>query len=154
MRHSSLIAALAAGIALSACGSSMSAAPTTTTTAATTSTTTTTPNLDLAMLAPATVPPLVNECRQALSHSLDGNVSPLTCTSGGLNVLAWQFYSVLGTDVMSLGRGASLRQIFGAMCTDASVDHATGPEAQAAATLASNYYGWTPWLRSRGSRLR
>jgi hypothetical protein len=52
-------------------------------------------------------------------------------------VLAWKFYESVGTAVMSLGRAASLHQIYAAMCTDALVDHATGSEEQNAATLAS-----------------
>jgi len=137
-RGLTLITALGVSALLGGCGSSTS--PTSTTTSSTT--TTTTPNLNLAILAPATVPPLVNECRQKLAYSFDGNASPLTCTSGGLNVLAWRFYASVGTSVMSLGRGASLHQIYGAMCTDWSVDHATNPEEENAATLASEYYGW------------
>jgi hypothetical protein len=138
----SALAVVGAPVLMAGCGSSPSAAPTTTTTSTSTTTTTTTPNLNLAVLAPASVPPLVNECRQKLTYSADGNASPLTCTSGGLNVLAWRFYASVGTAVMSLGRGAALHRIYSSMCTDNSVDHATGPEEQAAATLASEYYGW------------
>ena len=69
-------------------------------------------------------------------------MSPLTCTSGGLNVLARNFYASIGTAVMSLSRAASLHQIYGAMCTDWSVDHATNPREENAAVLASDYYGW------------
>ena len=68
---------------------------------------------------------MVNECRRRLTYSADGNASPLTCTSGGLNVLASKSYSSVGTAVTSLGRPATLHQTYGAMCTDVSVDHAS-----------------------------
>jgi hypothetical protein len=139
LRPAALVVVLVGtSLLLAACGSSTPTA--TTSTSSTTSTTI--PNLNIAVLAPATVPPMVNECRQSLSYSADGNASPLTCASGGLNVLAWRFYASVGTAVMSLGRSATLHQIYGAMCTDMSVDHATNPEENFAATLASEYYGW------------
>lgn len=75
-------------------------------------------------------------------NSLDGNPGPLTCISGGLNVLAWNAFSSEGTNVMSLGRSASPKQAEHAMCVDMAVDHATGPEEISAATLAGLYYGW------------
>lgn len=135
-----LLAVTSASFLLSACGSSSTASR---------------PQASandpvLKVLPPATVPPVVNECSQKLSYSADGNASPLTCTSGGLNVLSWKFYSTVGTNVMSLGHidvasigsYAAMQEIVGAICSDMQVDHATWPEAQNAAVLASNYYGW------------
>jgi len=139
---------------LTACGSNNTAlttstvpnAPTTTAPFQSTTNTSTSASagaLSLAILPPATVPPEVRECSQELSYSGDGNAGPLICDSGGLNVLAWKFYSTVGTAVMSLGRSSSIGMAHSAMCTDWQVDHATGPEEQNAALLASYYYGWS-----------
>lgn len=57
-------------------------------------------------------------------------------------MLAWDAFAPLGTNVMSLGRAASLKQAEHATCVDMAVDHATAPEAISAATLAGLYYGW------------
>lgn len=94
------------------------------------------------VLWPATVRPWVSECSQPLVRSADGNASPLNCNQGGLNVRAWRFYAHLGTEVMSLGRGASWGTIKLAMCADERNEHATFPEEQNAALLASDYYLW------------
>lgn len=114
-----------------------------------TTTTTIAPTTQTLMLAPATVLPVVKECSEQLTHWLDGNVAPLICNSGGLNVLAWRFYAPLATAVMSLGRGATYAQVVNAMCVDRSVNHATLPEAKNAATLAAAYYGWSTSILSK-----
>lgn len=108
---------------------------------------TSTPNggssgLLLKILPPATIRPVVRECHQTLQLSADGNASPLICSSGGLNVLAWNFYATLGTNVMSLGPLPPSSEITTAMCSDMQINHATTPEEQNAAALASDYYGW------------
>jgi len=96
-----------------------------------------------AILAPATVPPVVVECSVKLEVTYGhGGAMPLICPSGGLNVLAWRADAELGSDVMSLGRSASWSQVTNAMCIDMTVNHGTGPEETGAAEAASYYYGW------------
>ncbi len=95
------------------------------------------------VLAPATVPSVAKECSHPLTRTADGNVTPLTCPGGRLNVLAWHFYARLGKGLLSLGRHPSVREADTTFCSDMSVNHATGPEEVRVATLASQYYGWS-----------
>src|SRR5436305_1207985 len=72
-------------------------APVTTSSSAVPSTTpstarTTTTSSARAILAPATVPPVADECSLQTTDAADGNVFPLLCPAGGVNVTAWNHY--------------------------------------------------------------
>jgi signal peptidase I len=120
-------------------------ATTTTTTAppdATTSpppTTTTASNPALAVLAPATVPPVSAECTIAVTISADGNASPQLCANGGVNVAAWNWYRNSYGSILALGPDTSETSVIAAMCA-ASPPY---PEIENAAKLAGSYYGWS-----------
>jgi serine/threonine protein kinase len=60
-----------------------------------------------AVLAPATIPPVVNECSQQLSFGVDGDAAPLTCVDGSLNAVAWAYFAKGNPTVMSLGPDAT-----------------------------------------------
>ena len=45
------------------------------------------------VLPPAMIAAVSAECTLALTHDADGNVRPLLCPNGGLNVAAWQWYA-------------------------------------------------------------
>jgi predicted Ser/Thr protein kinase len=125
----------AAALALSSGGPE----PTTTTTITTTTTTRTQPS-NRAILAPATVPPSVDECRQQLMFAVDGTAGPVKCANGDVNVVAWKYYARDGhRRILSLGRFATPQQALDAMCNDGS---STIPLEQQAYLLAATYYGW------------
>ena len=123
-----------------------------TTTSTSTPTSTTAPAQSLqAILAPATTAPVGNECTLQLIYDADGNVSPLLCPGGGVNVLAWQHYAegAVGNGperpsmVMELGPYASPPQVYQAMCSDYADIYGTNPLTISAEELAAAYYGWT-----------
>jgi hypothetical protein len=101
-----------------------------------------------AVLAPATVPPVSNECTLQLTYDTDGNVSPLVCPDGGVNGLAWHVYaygssSVLdSSELLRLGPYASPAQVYEAMCHDYTNVYKTRPITESAEQLAQTYYGW------------
>jgi hypothetical protein len=92
------------------------------------------------VLAPATTPPVVNECSQQLTFSADGNAGPLTCPDGSLNVVAWADFAGNHPSVMSLGPDATPGDVVRAECAD--VAHSTIPIETSAVELATTYYGW------------
>jgi hypothetical protein len=125
------------------------------TVAAGSSTTTTTEPGDLEVLAPATVPPVTDECTIQLTHDADGNVTPLLCSGGGVNTLAWEHYDKgyvctssttctqkTWSKLMQLGADASAAQVYQAMCSDYKDIFDTKPLTISAEELASAYYGW------------
>lgn len=103
-----------------------------------------------AVLSPATVAPVSDECTLTLTKEADGNVTPLLCSTGGVNVLAWQYYRqghvgkkpVTKSQTMALGRTASPSRVLRAMCADYSNIYGTNPLTVSAEHLAAAYYGW------------
>lgn len=104
----------------------------------------------MTVLPPATVPPVSAECSLTLTHEADGNVTPLLCPAGGVNIAAWRYYRQGSVDAkpattsrtMALGRAASASQVLHAMCTDYSNVYGTNPLTLSAEQLAAAYYGW------------
>jgi hypothetical protein len=91
-------------------------------------------------LKPAPDPPVARECRHALLHDADGNVEPLTCAPGKVNVEAWQWYARnTFVPLLALPRSASLLAAEKALCSPQS---STGPNRMSEYTLASLYNGW------------
>lgn len=93
------------------------------------------------VLAPAKVQPAVDLCSLQLQVFQDGNAGPLLC-SNGLNVLAWNYFVLLGSYVMSLGPQASLQAVRDSLCADIVNHHATNAEEASAYQLSAAYYGW------------
>jgi hypothetical protein len=95
------------------------------------------------VLAPATVLPAAALCSYDLEETADGNVRPIFCRGGAINVLAWTFYTQVSSNVMSLGGGSTLTAVKAAMCSDMSDFHATLPEEHYAYEISAAYYGWS-----------
>lgn len=103
-----------------------------------------------AVLTPATITPVSDECALPLTHYQDGNAGPLLCPGGGVNVLAWQDFAegqVSGgprswSQTMALGPNASATQVWQAMCTDKPRVYGTNTLTLSAQKLAAAYYGW------------
>jgi hypothetical protein len=94
------------------------------------------------VLPPARSLPVVSLCSQALTTQDDG-ATPLTCTNGALNVLAWKVYAPLSPRVLSAGPAATDKVVRSAMCTDWIRGLATAPDERSAYELAAAYYGWS-----------
>ena len=103
-----------------------------------------------AILAPARVAPVRDECSHSLVHDADGNVAPLLCANGDVNILAWRWYAkgwvfhgpFVWSTTMGLGRYATYRQVVAAMCVDMANIYGTIPMTLSSETLAAAYYGW------------
>jgi hypothetical protein len=94
------------------------------------------------VLAPATTAPVVDECSLPITTAADGNVSPLTCLDGGVNVLAWNQLASDHPVLMTLGPGATPTQVEQAACTDLSQNTRTIPITVSTEEIAAVYYGW------------
>ena len=115
---------------------------------ASTNNTVTNTNPSYSILKPAIVPSKTAECSQALTYSSDGNPSPIQCSNGDLNELAWNALAALEPIVMKLGYQPSTQQVISAICTDGNAANADSTPAIAAPIetsvyrIASLYYGW------------
>jgi hypothetical protein len=95
-----------------------------------------------AILPPATTPPVVDECLQALGYAEDGSFGPLACDNGRqLNVLAWKAAAGLDPSIMRLGLEATSSQVDAALCAD--LPSSTIPIETGVYQLSAMYYGWT-----------
>jgi hypothetical protein len=91
-------------------------------------------------LAPAPNPPLGKACTHSLFHDADGNVTPLLCSPGRFNVLAWRWYARISpVPVLALPRGAALTDVERALCR---TQNSTLPMRISEYTLASAYNRW------------
>jgi hypothetical protein len=95
------------------------------------------------VLPPATVMPAVDLCSADLVGTANGNVYPLLCQSGAVNVAAWRFYVQVSSNILALGRDVALEQVQAALCADQSQNHATYVEESSAYEVAAAYYGWS-----------
>jgi len=97
------------------------------------------------VLAPATVPPVSAECVEQLTYFEDGNISPVTCPNGGVNVLAWRALTDPGPNgddaIFTLGPYATPDQVLTATCAYYLHDE-TIPIVTSAEGIAAAYYGW------------
>lgn len=93
-------------------------------------------------LAPATVSPSVHLCSHQLLIGADGNASPLTCSNGDLNELAWEYYAKASLNVMALGPDVVPSQVLSAMCSDVSSGESTSLVEMSAYDISALYYGW------------
>ena len=79
----------------------------------------------------------------SLTTSGDGNVSPLLCPDGGVNVRAWRVYATNNLLVMEQPRNASEYQVVQALCSDLADGHTTLTIEDSAEELAAHYNGWS-----------
>lgn len=96
------------------------------------------------ILPPANVLPAIDLCSAPVQQFQDGNVGPLFCFGGELNVGAWLFFAQLKPLVMTLGPYATLVDIRPALCIDTGQGHMTLPQEDSAYALSAAYYGWAP----------
>jgi len=100
------------------------------------------------VLKPATVPSRVALCSETLSYAANGDPSPIQCSNGALNTLAWQSLSALEPKIMTLGYSPSITQVDNALCLDANdadVDSSSNiaePIEASIYQITSLYYGW------------
>lgn len=100
------------------------------------------------VLKPATLKPKIAECSQPLTYASDGNPSPVQCSNGALNVLAWNALSAIEPSVMRLGYSPTVAQVEADMCADANAANAdssaaiSAPLEATAYQLSALYYGW------------
>lgn len=98
-----------------------------------------------AALAPASIPPVVDECSVPLSIGANGNAGPLLCEGGKLNTRAWEYFAKNSPLVMALGPNVIPDQVLRAMCSDLQAEPPQGstiPIELSAYQLAATYYGW------------
>ena len=110
--------------------------------ATSTNTTTSSSSSAYTVLSPATVPSKTAECSQQISFSSNGDSGPITCSSGGLNVLEWNALAALEPKVMALGYGATPAQIQSALCSDVRVNISNTIELTTY-QISSLYYDWS-----------
>ena len=94
------------------------------------------------VLPPATDPPAADLCSKQITATGDGNVTPLLCTTGAVNVQAWRFYAEISASVLGLGLNPTQGQVINAVCDDITHNHATRTQEVSGYKLASTYYGW------------
>jgi hypothetical protein len=158
--------ALLVAVALAGCGSSSKPAGSSSTTTAvaattqpvTTQTTSKQPiatlpasDISRAILLPAKVSPVSDECHLTATRAADGNVGPLLCTGGGVNIVAWARYAhshvgslpTTASKTMALGRDTNATSVVAAMCSDYAALYGTNPLTISSEKLAAAYYGWT-----------
>lgn len=93
------------------------------------------------VLAPATVPPVAGLCTAQLASDMGGTVSPLFCSNGDINRLAWRLIATDNPDVMRLGRNPRPADVGEAAARDLR-DRMSGSRECSALTLSAAYYGW------------
>jgi hypothetical protein len=93
------------------------------------------------VLPPAPGPPVGGLCTEQLTSLPDGSVSPLFCSNGDVNRLAWRYFAHKDLAVMGLGIFAADTDVATAIRQDLS-GHATDAVECSAYQLASVYYGW------------
>ncbi len=103
------------------------------------STPTPTPTPNPLILPPATTPSSVGICQPQLSFGADGDVSPLFCQNGAVNVLAWRYFQSAYPAIFALGAYATPNQIQQVT----SKMSPPSPDADSAYCLAKAYYGWS-----------
>lgn len=104
---------------------------------------------DAAILPGERQAPVHPECAVPVRLEQDGNVVPLSCSRGRVNVGAWLFYSRNHPSMMSLKRSTPFARVLYSLC-HFRVDHPAGfnvtaetmPEQQSVFTLAALYNGW------------
>jgi hypothetical protein len=144
-------AAASAGLLFVAgCGSSPTATDSPSPSASASSTPTAAPSpsgdetpVEKQVLAPAQDLPVANLCQTSVTFTADGNVTPLLCKSGALNVQAWFFYKNVSGSILGLGLNPTQGQAESAICDDLNHNHATRVEEASGYKLAATYYGWS-----------
>ena len=95
------------------------------------------------VLPPAPVMPLITLCTTPIDRYQDGNVGPLFCRDGSINVDAWTNLAEVDNNILRLGRNPTVDQVKAAINADFShPDHSTNVIEYSGYQLATAYYGW------------
>jgi hypothetical protein len=85
------------------------------------------------------------DCASRVSFLGDGNVTPLLCSNGGVNAVAWNFYALSSPAIFGFSRSTSYVQVERFFC--GLIPHSTYlqtyPEMYSEYKLAASYYGWS-----------
>lgn len=83
---------------------------------------------------------MVPLCRTPTHPTQNGDVLPVFCHGGAINVTVWMIYTHVKPGLMQLGRSATLQQVDAAIC----VAHpgATTGQQESIYAMASAYNGW------------
>lgn len=123
------------------CGSTPpSSIPTTSPTQAPAQQSTPTPTPNPLILAPATTPSAVGVCTQQMEFGADGNASPILCSDGAVNTLAWTYFDQSYPGIFAIGAYATVNQV--AQAVTQMETNGTIPTEESAYCLAKAYYGW------------
>ena len=95
------------------------------------------------VLPPAQDPPVAMLCSKPITSAANGNATPLFCSNGSVNVLAWKFYADISASILGLGLNPNQGQPESAMCDDITHNGANRSEEVSGYRLAAAYYGWT-----------
>jgi len=104
------------------------------------STPTPTPTPNPLILPPATTPSSVGVCTQQMEFGADGNASPILCSDGAVNTLAWTYFGRMYPSVFAIGAYATAAQV--QQTVTQMEAHGTIPTEESAYCLAKAYYGW------------
>lgn len=104
------------------------------------STPTATPFPNPLILAPATTPSTVGVCTQQMTFGADGNASPILCSDGAVNTLAWTYFDQSYPGIFAIGAYATENQV--AQAVTQMETNGTIPTEESAYCLAKAYYGW------------
>ena len=115
---------------------------TTTSSSSAISPSTTTSSQSYTTLSPASVPPKVAECSQAVSYASNGVPGPIQCANGDLNTADWKALAALEPKVLSLGYRASIATVQATLCSDVKAN-ISNPIELTAYQIATIYYGWS-----------
>jgi hypothetical protein len=92
-------------------------------------------------LQPEPQPPVVDLCTTAVHVAIfNGDVWPVTCDNGRVNVAAWSILKNMHSGLMRLGRQATLAQTEAAFCI--SLKHMTSNQANSVYRISAAYNGW------------
>lgn len=94
-----------------------------------------------AVLAGASVPPVVSLCALPLTPSATGTIGPVNCSGGALNALAWDAALTVNQALLGLGAHASNTAITNELCQPA-MQTTSIAEAESVVQIAQTYYGW------------
>jgi hypothetical protein len=88
--------------------------------------------------------PVGSLCTTPVDRYQDGNAGPLFCRDGSINVDAWTYLADIDSNILSLGRNATVDSVKAAIHADFShPDHTTNVIEGSGYELARAYYGWT-----------
>ncbi len=75
-----------------------------------------------------------------MSFGADGNASPILCSDGAVNTLAWSYFNQSYPGIFAIGAYATENQV--AQAVTQMETNGTIPTEESAYCMAKAYYGW------------